>query len=188
MFVVRWRQPVGVKDGIRGGRETAGASGCTFGFVAEREPRRPGIRSRRLSRIARNAAHVTHNTPRNSGSRDCGSAGYGLAPVKRRRRPVTDVGVGTRFVDSLIDLPRKRRADPSTRRRVRRDHCDDEPKPRRARWPFASVGTTGGEPCRSHPHTGLPRSERLAPYSLGCRKSDSRARAIPTRRTRRPHR
>lgn len=63
--------------------------------------------SRRLSSIARIAAHMTQNTPRKSGNRDCGSAGYGLAPVKRRRRPVTDGGVGARFVGSLIDLPPK---------------------------------------------------------------------------------
>lgn len=52
---------------------------------------------------ARNAAHVSNNTPRTSGNRDFGSAGYGWAPVKRRRRPVTEGGVVARFLGSLID-------------------------------------------------------------------------------------
>lgn len=81
-----------------------------------------------MSSAARNAAHVTQNTPRSSGNRDCGSAGYGFAPVKRRRRPVTDGGVGARLVGSLIDLPRKTRDDPIAHLRSRWDQCDDEPR------------------------------------------------------------
>ena len=102
---VRCSYPVGVNDGKRGGRAT------TFGSTADsatREPlflRTPGMSSRIVSSSARNPAHVTQSTPRNSGKRDRGSAAYGFAPVKRRRRPVTDGGVGTRFVGSLIDFP-----------------------------------------------------------------------------------
>jgi len=60
-----------------------------------------------VSSAASREAHVTQSTPRSSGSRDFGSVGYGCAPVKRRFRPVTDGGVGARFVDSLIDGPQE---------------------------------------------------------------------------------
>ena len=107
---VRRAYPPGVKDGKRGGRAT------TFGSTADSatcEPlvlRTPGTSPRTVSSSARNPAHVTQSTPRNSGKRDRGNAGYGFAPVKRRRRPVTDDGVGARFVGSLIDLPLGQRA------------------------------------------------------------------------------
>jgi len=72
----------------------------------------PGTSSSTLSTIARQAAQVSHSIPRSNGKRDCGSAGYGCAPVKRRRRPVTEGGVCDRFVGSLIALPYRQRVVP----------------------------------------------------------------------------
>jgi hypothetical protein len=89
---VRRHQPVGVSDGMRGRRATpaVGRDGSARLAVGRRRPSTP----RPASSNARRAAHVIHNTPRNSGSRDLGSAGYGCAPVKRRRRPVMDGAAG----------------------------------------------------------------------------------------------
>jgi hypothetical protein len=89
---------------MRGGRATAPDSCCAASRALRPGRLTPGIMSRMVSRTARNPAHVTHTTPRRSGKRDLGSAGYGCAPVNRRRRPVTDGGVGARLVGSLMDL------------------------------------------------------------------------------------
>lgn len=103
--LVRACHPVGVNDGMRGPRGTAVGSGAAFRAARRRDRLTPGINSASDPTSARQAAHVTHSTPRNSGSRDCGSAGYGCAPVNRRRRPVTEGGVCVRSVESLIGLP-----------------------------------------------------------------------------------
>ena len=104
--LVRACHPVGVNDGMRGPRGTTVGSGVAFRSARRLDRLTPGINSATDPTSARQAAHVTHSTPRRSGSRDCGSAGYGCAPVNRRRRPVTEGGVCVRSVESLIGLPK----------------------------------------------------------------------------------
>ena len=118
--LVRHRHQVGVNDGMRGVRDGCRGSGRAFTSGARLGRRRPGRIPPSASSNARNAAHVTSNTPRTSGRRDLGSAGYGLAPVKRRRRPVTEGGVGARFVGSLIDRDWRTTGGPRLGRLFRR--------------------------------------------------------------------
>lgn len=94
---------------MRGARGTAVGSASAEAVVRRVARRPPGNNSRTVSTSARKPAQVIQSMPRSSGSRDCGKAGYGCAPVKRRRRPVTDGGVGARFVESLIDHSRRQR-------------------------------------------------------------------------------
>jgi hypothetical protein len=107
--LVRERHPVGVNEGMRGARGTIVGSGV--GRVRRDFDRpTPGSSSTNPPTSATHAAHATHITPRSSGRRDCGNAGYGCAPVKRRRRPVTEGGVCARLseslMESLMDLPK----------------------------------------------------------------------------------
>ena len=174
---------------MRGGRETTGDSVRAAGFAADRERRRPGINSRTPSSIARNAAHITQSTPRSNGSRDCGSAGYGLAPVKRRRRPVTDGGVGARFVGSLMTFPENdgliRRLDSESLR----DHCDDESAAKKGTLPASDpVRATGVGPCHARRRRDSRQSERLDRCFEECRTTVLLVRANPRRRTRHLHR
>ena len=129
---VRRAYPVGVKDGKRGGRATTFVSTADSATCVRLFFRTPGISSRTVSSRARNPAQVSQSTPRSSGKRDRGNAAYGFAPVKRRRRPVTDDGVGTRFVGSLINLPLGRRAS-AARSAEHANHGDDDSISRRAR-------------------------------------------------------
>jgi hypothetical protein len=101
--LVRHHHPVGVNEGMRGVRDGCRGSRRAFSSVALFGRRRPGRIPPIASSRARNAAQVSKNRPRTSGSRDFGSAGYGWAPVNRRRRPVTEGGVVARFLGSLID-------------------------------------------------------------------------------------
>jgi hypothetical protein len=105
--LVRRRHPVGVNEGMRGVCDGRRGSGGAFASVARFGRRRPGSSPPSASSSARKAAHVSSSTPRTSGRRDLGSAGYGWAPVKRRRRPVAEGGVFARILDSLIDRDRK---------------------------------------------------------------------------------
>lgn len=181
---VRAHHPVGVSDGTRGARGPLVESGTTprAGLRGRRLP--PGSSSRSPSTTASRAAHVIQSTPRNSGSRDCGSAGYGCAPVKRRRRPVTEGGVGARLVVSLIDLPRRHRvvrrptsrAD-GTKPKTTGTSQRARPSAERARAPRADA------PCRTHRRTDSRRcAHRVWCWSAG-RRCARLVRASPMRRT-----
>ena len=152
--------------------------------LTDRDDRRPPGRSSRTdSSSARMAAQLTHMTPRSNGRRDCGRAGYGCAPVNRRRRPVTEAGVRARFDESLIALPR--------RQRPRRTRDARRPTPmttRRARRAPRSMSvdrvSSGAVPARSRRRTGSRRFARRDRYWWADRRFGRGARASPTRRRR----
>ncbi len=143
--LVRHGHHVGVNEGIRGVRDGCRGSCRAFTLRASLRPR-PGRRPRSASSDARNAAQVSNNTPRTSGNRDLGSAGYGWAPVKRRRRPVTEGGVVARFLGSLID-PAGDNGRPAVRRFFRRAIPLTTRGEGRARSPAPRVSRTRQRPA-----------------------------------------
>jgi hypothetical protein len=142
--LVRHGHHVGVNEGIRGVRDGCRGS-CRAFTLAACLGRRPGRRPRSASSDARNAAHVSNNTPRTSGNRDLGSAGYGWAPVKRRRRPVTEGGVVARFLGSLID-PAGDNGRPAVRSVLQAGHPVDDPRGRKG-TPRPRVSRTPLQPA-----------------------------------------
>lgn len=128
--LVRRRHAVGVSEGMRGARGAGRVSFWAFLSAARLGRRPPGRIPRSASRSARKAAHITKRTPRRSGRRDLGSAGYGWAPVNRRRRPVLEGGVGARFLGSLIDPASRTTGGPRVRRSFMRATAIDDP----SRW------------------------------------------------------
>lgn len=166
------RAHVGVSDGMRGGLAATGDSGCTLSGVRRAERRPPGRISRVASMRARKAAQVTHNTPRSNGSRDCGSAGYGWAPVKRRRRPVMEGGVGARFVGSLIDLPRGQRVVAHGDQSRTRVQCDDDLGGRKGTV-SSSTAVCPQPACEQANRPRRRRALRSSPARSWCRNSRS---------------
>lgn len=181
--LVRACHPVGVNDGMRGPRGTAVGSGAAFRAARRRDRLTPGINSASDPTSARQAAHVTHSTPRNSGSRDCGSAGYGCAPVNRRRRPVTEGGVCVRSVESLIGLPK---AAGGPRLEIAYGtKAMTITAIRRARY---AAYATAGAPCRWRRRTDSRRYARRGRYWSAGRTRGRRVRGSPMRRTQHPRR